>query len=368
MMKKTVKEIADILNSSVLGNDATEIHGLASFEDAGPRDIAFASGVKYLKKLRDTGAGAVIVPLECHSDEAMSLPDTVILSEHPKRDFFRLLPLFYPCKVPEKNISPTAVIGSNFTCGINITVGHHVCIGDDVSLGDEVEIMAGAFVGDSVVIGAETLIKPNVTIMERTIIGKRVIIHSGTVIGSDGYGFTQPSQPDYNQVHNNGEHEKISHAGFVQIDDDVEIGACNTIDRGTLGKTWLKKGVKTDNQIHIAHNVTIGEHTLLIAQVGIAGSTIIGKNVIIAGKAGISGHLKIGDGAIVGPGAGVVGNVAPGIIVSGIPEMPHKLWLKVGKIIPRLPDLRKKLRSLEKKIISLEKILKNRSQSNDSPD
>ncbi len=205
--------------------------------------------------------------------------------------------------------------------------------------------MPGVYIGEDVRIGDNTLIKPNVTILEKSRIGNNVIIHSGTTIGSDGFGFVQ----------NNEIHEKIIHTGYVQIGNRVEIGACNTIDRGTLGTTRIGNGVKTDNLVHIAHNVKVGENTLIVGQAGIAGSTTIGKNVIIAGRAAISGHITIGDGAIVGPYAGVHSSVAENQIVSGIPHMPHKQWRKVVSIISRLPEMRKSIFSFEKRIKSLEK-------------
>ena len=175
-------------------------------------------------------------------------------------------------------------------------------------------------------------------------IGNRVIIHAGSVIGSDGYGFA----PDGDKYY------KIPQKGIVQIDDDVEIGACNTIDRATLGKTWIRQGVKTDNLVQIAHNVTVGENTLLVAQVGISGSTIIGKHAILAGQAGIAGHITIGDNVTVGPTAGVAKSVPDNQIVSGAPAMPHRLWLRVQKIIPMLPELSKKLSEIEKKLNEIE--------------
>lgn len=198
----------------------------------------------------------------------------------------------------------------------------HVVFGEGVCIGDDVEVF------------------PNVTILKGCVVGNRVIIHPGSVIGSDGFGFV----PDGEQ------HYKIPQLGIVVIDDDVEIGACNTIDRATFGKTWIKQGVKTDNHIHIAHNVVIGENTLIVAQVGIAGSTTIGKNVILAGQAGIGGHLSIGDRVTVGPQAGVTRSVSEGQVVSGTPEMPHRLWLRVSQIIPRLPELKKKVAVLEKRM------------------
>ncbi|MFO7885213.1 MAG: UDP-3-O-(3-hydroxymyristoyl)glucosamine N-acyltransferase [Desulfobacteraceae bacterium] len=344
-MELTVRDIAENINAAVIGDDSKKIRGAASFEDAGRDQITFASDPKFLRILDRTRAGAVVVP-ENHERSGDSQTSAVILkTRHPKLKFSRILALFHPSKPVEKGISPGAGIGRHFFAGHDAAIGAHVTIGDNVTLGSRVTLMPGVYIGDGSKIGDDTLIKPNVTLMEGTIVGRRVIIHSGTVVGSDGFGFT----PDREK------HEKIVHAGYVQIDDDVEIGACNTIDRGTFGRTWIKKGVKTDNLVHIAHNVTLGENTLVVAQAGIAGSTSIGDNVILAGRAGVSGHLKIGDGAVVGPGAGVLKNVRPGEIVSGMPSMPHKRWLKVGTIMSRLPELRKRILALEKKIKSFEK-------------
>ena len=349
-MSFTLKQIAEKINASIIGDEDRKIYGVAAFDDASSHDITFASDIKFLKHLSDTNAGAVIVPINHGDLNTDSLQCSILVSENPKLNFFRIVSLFYPQKKIRSFISPAAQIGENFVFGTDVTVYSGVTIGDGVVIGDRVSLMPGVFVGDGAAIGDNTIIKPNVTLMERTVIGKRVIVHSGTVIGSDGFGFT----PDHEK------HEKIPHAGFVQIDDDVEIGACNTIDRGTFGRTWLKKGVKTDNLVHIAHNVIIGSNTLIVAQVGIAGSSKIGNSVIIAGQAGVSGHLTIGDYSIVGPKAGVAENVSSGKIVSGVPGMPHKLWLKVANIIPRLPDLRKKLLSLEKRVKNCEQSAQKR--------
>ena len=347
-MKFTLSDLATRINGQIfgskvidkgaLGNGNLEITGVSSFWDVTGQDITFAVDAKFLNHLDKTRAGAVIIPADFDGLKLDNLACYLVRSNNPKLDFFRILELFHPVKNPEPLISANSSIGKNLVMGKDVTIDPNVFIGSNVKLGDRVHLMPGVFVGHGVSIGKDTVIKPNVTIMDKTRIGKQVIIHSGTVIGSDGFGFT-PSQ---------GIHEKLIHAGFVQIDDNVEIGACNTIDRGTLGRTWIGKGVKTDNLVHIAHNVTVGENTLIVAQAGIAGSASLGKNVIVAGKAGISGHLTVGDSAIVGPGAGVLSNVPPGEVVSGIPQMPHKQWLKVGRIIPRLPELRKRLLALEK--------------------
>jgi UDP-3-O-[3-hydroxymyristoyl] glucosamine N-acyltransferase len=195
-----------------------------------------------------------------------------------------------------------------------------------------------------VVLGDDVEIYPNVTIRERCRIGSRVTIHPGTVIGGDGFGFS----PDGKRYH------KIPHTGIVQIDDDVEIGALNAIDRGTFGRTWIQRGVKTDNLVHVAHNVTVGEDTLLVAQVGIAGSATIGRHAILAGQAGVTGHLTIGDNAVVGPQAGIARSVPEGEVVSGSPEMPHKQWLRVQRILPGLPEIKKQISELEKRISKVE--------------
>jgi len=344
-MELSVNEIAKIINAEIFGDNSLLIKGGSSFEDSSVKDITFASDSQFLNKLEKTRAGAVIVP-QSHCIDIDSFKDIVLLKvENPKISFFKLVSIFHPPKKTDPGIHPSVDIGLNVKIGENCIIQSNVVICDNVILGDNVHIMPGVYVGEDVLIGDKTLIKPNVTIMEKSRIGDHVIIHSGTTIGSDGFGFAQ----------NSGIHEKIIHTGYVQLGNNVEIGAGNTIDRGTLGTTIIGDGVKTDNLVHIAHNVKVGENTLIVAQVGIAGSTRIGKNVIIAGKAGISGHIKIGDGSIVGPLAGVYSNVPENEIVSGIPHMPHKHWRKVVSIMSRLPEMRKNIFSFEKRIKALEK-------------
>jgi UDP-3-O-[3-hydroxymyristoyl] glucosamine N-acyltransferase len=238
-------------------------------------------------------------------------------------------------------------MGSRVQIGTDVTIYPFVYIGDDCVIGDGATIYPHCFLGNSVSIGAGTLIYPSVTIRERCIIGKRVIIHPGSVIGSDGFGFAKDGASYY----------KIPQVGMVQIDDDVEIGANNTIDRAAMGKTWIQRGVKTDNQVHIAHNVIVGEDTVVVAQVGISGSTRIGKRVTLAGQVGIVGHISIGDDAIVGAKTGVSGDVPPGQIVSGYPHMPHRDWLKASRTIPKLPEMRIALKKMEDKVQQIETLL-----------
>ncbi len=344
-MQLSIKEIAKIINAQIIGDDTLIVNKVSSFEDTDSQTLTFASDSKFLKNLDKSKAGAIIIPEDYEIPEKKNIEPVLLKTSNPKHDFFKIIKLFNPEKIFTKNIAKNVHIGKDFRFGKDVSIYNNVYVGDNVVLGDNTVLMPNVYLGDNVKIGANTIIKPNTTIMENSKIGCSVLIHSGTVIGSDGFGFTQ----------NNQVHEKMTHAGNVCIGDNVEIGACNTIDRGTFGKTWLKNGVKTDNLVHIAHNVIIDENSLVIAQAGVAGSSKIGKNVIIAGRAGISGHVTIGDNAIVGPCAGVLNDVPPNKIVSGIPEVPHKLWLKISRILPRLPELRKKLLSLEKRMETIEK-------------
>jgi len=332
-------DLVDIIGGDLAGDGQRIIRGIAPFDAAGQDDITFAENTKILKRIDDSAAAAVIVPRSLTSPVSANL----VYSEFPRLTFARALYWFFPKIRPASGISPRACIGATFQSGRDVSIGPGAVIGDNVAIGDRVWLHPGVTVGDGVRIGDDTEVYPNVAIYANCCIGCRVIIHSGTVIGSDGYGFV----PDGER------HFKIPQVGIVQIDDEVEIGACNTIDRATFGRTWIKQGVKTDNQVHIGHNVTIGENSLIVAQVGIAGSTSVGKNVTVAGQAGVGGHIEIGDFATIGPQAGVTRSVEAGQVVSGTPEMPHRQWLKVHRIIPRLPDLKKRIEKLEAAVKNL---------------
>ena len=342
-MKISIAEIADLVQGRVAGDPDLTICGVAPFEQAGRQDITVAGNAGYLKKIDDCPAAALIVPADIEIPQR-----NIVQVDNPMVAFAQVLQYFHPPVQPRDGIHPRAEIGREFKHGQNISIGPQVAIGHHVTVGDQVWLHPGVVIGDKVSIGNDVIIHPNVTIQERTKIGSRVIIHSGTVVGSDGFGFA----PDGTVYH------KIPHTGIVQIDDDVEIGANNAIDRGTFGKTHIGQGVKTDNLVHVAHNVTVGENTVLVAQVGISGSVTIGKNAILAGQAGVAGHLTIGDHATVGPKTGVGKPVPDGAIVSaGIPEMPHRLWLRVVRTIPRLPDISKRLLGLEKRFKNIEEKL-----------
>ena len=343
IMKVPLSKIARLVKGHVSGDSDRLISAAAPFEQAGADEITVAGSAKYLNKMADCNAAAILVPHDTRDKD-----HNLVQVDNPMAAFAKVMQYFHPSLQPRAGIHPGAVIGKDFKCGQNVTIDPMVAIGDQVTIGDQVWLQPGVVIGNHVIIGNDVTIHPNATILERCTIGDRVIIYSGTVIGSDGFGYA----PDGKCYH------KIPHTGIVQIDDDVEIGANNTIDRATFGKTHIGRGVKTDNLVHIAHNVIVGENTVLIAQVGVSGSVTIGKNAILAGQAGVAGHLTIGNGATVGPQTGVGKSVPDGQIVSsGIPEMPHRLWLRVQRFFPKLPEFSKRLSGLEKRLKILEKKL-----------
>ena len=342
-MKVPISKIAALVQGKIRGDSNQMVSGAAPFEQAGANHITVAGNAKYIKKIGECLAAAIIVPPDTASEGHI-----LVQVDNPMVAFAKIMQYFHPPVQPPAGIHPGAAIGEEFQHGQRLTVGPTAVIGRQVTVGDRVWLHPAVVVGDNVVIGDDVVVHPNVTIQARCIIGNRVIIHAGTVIGSDGFGFA----PDGKCYH------KIPHTGIVQIDDDVEIGANNAIDRGTFGKTHIGRGVKTDNLVHVAHNVRVGENTVLVAQVGISGSVTIGKNAVLAGQAGVAGHLTIGDGAIVGPQTGVGKPVPDGQIVSsGIPEMPHRIWLRVQRMIPKLPEFSKRLTALEKRLKQFEEKL-----------
>ena len=345
-MEITFSRIADLIKGQVDEDISTVITGVAPFEQAQSSDITFATSPAFLKRLHETRAGAILAPLDTSQKDTR-----LIRVQHPQIAFSQVVQIFHPRLSPWSGVSPDARIGNSVQIGNDVAIAPFVVIQDRASLGDRVTLHPHVVIGNDVHIGNDVEIFPNVTILNGARIGNCVTIHAGTVIGSDGFGFT----PD-----DKGVFHKIPHLGIVQIDDNVNIGANNTIDRATYGKTWIQEGVKTDSLVHIAHNVTIGAHTILVAQVGIAGSTSIGSHAVLAGQVGVSGHITIGDRVTVGPQSGIAGSIPDGAIVSGSPEMPHRQWLRVQRIIPRLPEIKKKLGELEKRLLEIENFFKKK--------
>lgn len=339
-MRISLSEIAKRVGGRIKGDQKKVIYNVAPFEHATDNDITFVDSTKLAQNISATKAGAVIVPMDV---EAPS--NNIVQVKNPRVAFAKVMKFFYPALKPKSEINTSAHIGENLICGKEVSIAPLAVIGNNVTMGDRVVINSCVVLGDNVKIGNDTLICPNVTISERCIVGSRVILHSGSVIGSDGFGFAPDGEKYY----------KIPQTGIVQIDDDVEIGAGNTIDRATFGKTRICRGVKTDNLVHIAHNVTVGEDTVIVAQTGIAGSSTIGRHAAISGQVAIVGHITVGDNVQIAGKAGVTKSVASGEIVSGTPAIPHRQWLRVQSIIPKLPELKSKIRTLEKRLEFLER-------------
>jgi UDP-3-O-[3-hydroxymyristoyl] glucosamine N-acyltransferase len=337
-MTHTLGELAAFLGGELQGPADLSIEGLAALDQATPREITFITQGRFARLANQSRAAAFIV-----SKEYAGLARPLIIVPHPYLAYARIAALFAPARPRWLGISDQACLGRDLTLGREVSIAPLVFIGDRVRLDDGVTVLPGCFLGDEVHVGAGTLIYPNVTILERCQIGRRCIIHSGTVIGADGFGFIPTPAGN----------EKIPQLGTVVIEDEVEIGANCAIDRGALGETRIGRGVKVDNLVHLAHNVTVGEHSLLVAQVGVSGSTKLGRRVVLAGQVGLVGHIELGDGVRVGAQSGVNHSVPAGQDVSGSPAFPHKQWLQSMVHIPKLPDLYRRLKRVEKQLAEL---------------
>jgi UDP-3-O-[3-hydroxymyristoyl] glucosamine N-acyltransferase len=344
---KTLREIADFIGGKVAGDADIVISGVSGIKEAREGDITFLANSRYAPLIEDSKASAVIIDPEF---SVKSVPGkSFIVVDNPSLAFAKLVEFIAPVHVKfEPVVSERSFIGENVKLGRDVSIGPFAVIDRDSTIGDRTVIWSGAFIGPGSKVGSDCLIYPNVNVRERAEIGDRVIIHSGAVVGSDGFGFSTVQ----------GIHKKIPQIGIVVIEDDVEIGANVTIDRARFGRTVIRKGTKIDNLVQIAHNVEVGENTIIVAQTGIAGSTVIGNNVTLAGQSGVIGHVSIGDGAVIAARAGVIGDVGKGEVVSGYPALPHTKTKRIQIAMRRLPELLKKVAELEKKIAQLEQDMK----------
>ncbi len=337
-MKYTIQQIANFLQGSVEGDAGVEINNLAKIEEAKPGDISFLANPVYTPFIYKTGATAVIVRKDFKPEKPVKT--NLIRVEDPYEAFSKLLG-FYNKEHDKTGIETPSYISKTAQIGENVYIGSFVYIGENVRIGNNVKIFPGTFIGDDVNVGDDTLIFANVSIYHDTKIGKNVTIHSGTVIGGDGFGFVPSNGKDF---------KKVPQIGNVIIEDYVEIGSNTSIDRATLGSTIVRRGVKLDNFIQVAHNVEIGENTVIAALTGISGSTKIGKNCMIGGQVGIAGHIKIGNNVKIGAQSGVSHNLKDDEIVVGSPAIPIKQFKKSSIIFKNLDDLYKRIQKLEKEL------------------
>ena len=336
-----LSELAEKIDGVLAGDGGVDIQGVAAIASAAPNQISFIANPKYASAAATTHAGAVIVP----EDWSSECPVAVIRCKNPDAAFAAAAGLFYtPAPRPLPGVHPTAVVADDVTMGEGVAVGPHSVIEAGAVIGANTVISAQCYVGHRTRIGADSFFYPQVSVREDVEIGDRVIIHNGTVVGSDGFGYS---------VGKDGVRTKIPQIGTVVIEDDVELGANVCVDRARFGQTKIGKGTKIDNLVQIAHNVVIGEHSVMCGQSGTSGSTTIGSRVILAGQAGLAGHLKVNDGAIVGAQAGVMSDVKEDEFVIGSPAMPHMKFKKSVANTLLLPKLKERVVALEKKIQEL---------------
>ena len=343
MTVPTVRSLSSFVGGTALGENLEHvITGINDLRSAQPGEISFLANAKYEPLAQASRASAILVSAK----DAHRFAFTRIVVDSPSVAFGKIVALFAPPPVrDEPGIHPTAVVAPDAIIGEGVSIQAHAVICAGVRLGARCIVGANCFVGGQTTLGDDTRLYPLVTVREGSVIGARVIIHSGAVIGSDGFGYDFDSKA--------GRHVKIVHTGFVQIDDDVEIGANTTVDRGRFGKTHIGEGVKIDNLVQIAHNVVIGPHSIIVSQTGISGSTSLGRYVTLAGQVGLAGHLTIGDRATITAQSGLNKDVPAGAVLAGHHATPIRESLKVEALTRRLPELVERLKALEEKVRSL---------------
>ena len=348
-MRKTVEEFAKLVGGTVIGNASLVIEGITNFENPLKGHISFVQDEKGFKTLEASEISCMIVPKQIGQSSKV-----LIQVEHPKRAWAQILRELFPARKFPGTISPHASIARTAKIGKNVTIEPFVTVSEGAVIGESAVLCSHVFVGENVKIGANSVIHPNVTLYENSELGKNVVIHAGTVIGADGFGY----------VATPAAHEKLPQIGNVVIEDDVEIGACSTVDRAAIGSTRIGKGTKIDNLVQIAHNVAIGPHTIISAQTGISGSCKIGSHVTMGGSVGVGDHVEIGDWTMVGAGAGFPSNKkVPGKqIVFGQPARPYaEARRQIGAQL-RAAETLDDVRALKKKVAELEKKLEETSK------
>jgi UDP-3-O-[3-hydroxymyristoyl] glucosamine N-acyltransferase len=352
-ISSTLSELAERVGGRVIGDGSVVIHKVSAIDEARPGEITFLTNPRYQKFLSQCRASAVIVA----AGTAKAIHDRYALNfleaANPYVAFAIILQLFNPAAGFNGEVSAHADIDKTAVIADGVTVFPNVFAGARVKIGKGSVLYPGVFLGDDVELGADCVLHANVVVREGCLIGDRVILHAGVVVGSDGFGYAGGGASRI----------KIPQTGIVVIEDDVEVGANTTIDRATLGKTVIRRGVKIDNLVQIAHNVVVGEDSVIAAQAGVAGSTRLGRNVTLAGQVGVVNHVEIGEGATIGPQSGIPKSVSPGAVLSGgIAAAPHHEWLKVMTLLPQLPVLWNAVRRLEKEMARL---LKGGAKEND---
>ena len=334
----TLRQAADAAGGRVLGDGDVAFRRFAPVHDAGPDALALLADRRYARDLRDCRGCALLV-----SEELCDLeggPSDRVVVQDPHAALLVLVPLLYPEQEVDPGLHPAATVHDSASIPGSAAIGPNAVIAARVVLGEGVRVGANCVIERDASIGSGTVLFPNVTVYAGAVVGERVVVHAGTRIGVDGFGYVTEA----------GKHRKVPQVGGCVIEDDVEIGANCTIDRGSIGRTVIGTGSKLDNLVHIGHNVQIGARSILVAQVGVAGSTRTGEGVAMGGQAGLVGHLRIGAGARIGAQAGVIGDVAPGETVSGYPARDHRSYLKAMALLMRFPEVMRRVDRLERRV------------------
>ncbi len=344
-------DIADRLGLTLQGDDA-EITGVNTLENATPDEISFLANPKYSEQLADTRACAVIVTPE-HAGQVRR----ALISHNPYQDFGRVLELFALPQGSFSGVSPMAFIHPEAVLGNNVTVYPFAYIGPGAVIGAGCVLFPGVYVGENCQLGQDTTVYPNAVLMAGTQVGDHCILHAGCVLGADGFGFARTP----------GGVQKIPQLGHVSLGNNVEVGANTTIDRAVLKATRIGNGTKVDNLVQIGHNVQVGQNGFIVSQVGISGSTHIGDNCTFAGQVGIAGHLHIGNNVTIGPKSGVAKSIRDNVVVGGIPTVDQKTYMRTLALMPRFPDVFKRLSRLEKELEKFQKAVAENSHHDREP-
>ena len=347
-MEFTAKQIADFLGGTVDGNENAAVHTFAKIEEGVPGALSFLSNVKYTQYLYSTKSSIVLVNKDFKAEQPVSA--TLVRVDNAYESLAKLMSLYASMKPAKTGISSLASVSEKAKIGNNVYIGPFSVIEDNAVIGDNTQVYPHVTIGEGASVGAGCILYPHVTIYYGCKIGNRCILHAGSVIGADGFGFA-PTPQGYN---------KIPQIGIVELEDDVEIGANTCIDRSTMGRTVIRKGVKLDNLIQVAHNVEIGENTVMSAQTGIAGSSKVGSWCMIGGQCGISGHITLGNKVNLAAKTGVIGSLKDGETMMGYPAIGYRNFLRSSLIYKDLPELSKTVRQLEKEIQELKAKLEDK--------
>lgn len=345
-MEFSAHQIAEMLGGTVEGNPDATVNTLAKIEEGKPKSLSFLANPKYTHFIYSTEATIVIVGNDFKAEEPIKDSCTLIRVEDAYASFGKLLEAYNQIKNNKVGIDKQTSISESAILGENLYIGAFTAIGDKVTIGDNVKLYPGCYIGDNVTIGANTTIFADVKIYSDCVVGAECMIHAGVVIGADGFGFAPNAENQYN---------KVPQIGNVILEDHVEVGANTSIDRATLGSTIIRKGVKLDNLVQVAHNVEVGENTVIAAQTGIAGSTKIGKNCMIGGQVGFAGHLTIGENVKIAAQSGIGSNIKDNEIVQGSPAFPIGDYKRSYVMFRNLPQMNTELRQLKSEVSELKK-------------